>query len=157
MKIFDVAFFGHRYINNSIQVGNALEKHIRRLIDEKEYVNFRVGRNGDFDLLVSSILRGVKKNYRDNNCDHTLVLPYFTAEYNQNEEAYEKYYDYIEVSIMGTKVHPKAAIQIRNREMVDKSDLIICYFEQKKGGAYQTVRYAEKMGKPIINLFNEIE
>ena len=110
MKAFNVAFFGHRYIYNSIQIENALEKHIRRLIDEKEYIYFRVGRNGDFDQLVSSTLRRVKKNYREDNSEHTLILPYFTAEYNQNEDAYEKYYDRVEVSIMGTKVHPKAAI-----------------------------------------------
>lgn len=157
MKAFNVAFFGHRCIYNSVQIENVLEQHIRRLIDEKEYIYFRVGRNGEFDLLVSSILHSVKKKYRNDNIEHTLVLPYYTAEYIANEKAYEKYYDRIEHSIMATKVHPKAAIQVRNREMVDMSDLIICYFEQKKGGAYQTVKYAEKIGKPIINLFDEIE
>ena len=29
----------------------------------------------------------------------------------------------------------KSAIQIRNREMVDRADLIICYIEHEKGGA----------------------
>ena len=58
---------------------------------------------------------------------------------------------------MGMKVRPKAAIPARNKEMVNEADLIICYFTQKKGEAYQTVRYAEKMGKSIINLADELK
>ena len=42
--------------------------------------------------------------------------------------------------------------QIRNREMVDRADLVICYIEHKEGGAYKTVQYALMMGKTVINL-----
>ena len=46
----------------------------------------------------------------------------------------------------------KAAMQIRNREMVDRADLVLCCIERKSGGAYQTVLYAKKQNKQIINL-----
>ena len=36
--------------------------------------------------------------------------------------------------------------------MVDRDDLIICYIEHEKGGAWQTVQYAIKQGKTVINL-----
>ena len=55
MRIDSVAFFGHRYVDNIIKVENLLEEQIRRLIDENEYVDFLVGRNGDFDQCVSSM------------------------------------------------------------------------------------------------------
>ena len=42
--------------------------------------------------------------------------------------------------------------QIRNREMVDRADLVICYIQHKEGGAYKTVQYALMMGKTVINL-----
>ena len=46
--------------------------------------------------------------------------------------------------------------QIRNREMVDRADLVICYIEHKEGGAYKTVQYALLMGKTVINLTTKI-
>ncbi|MBQ7990354.1 MAG: hypothetical protein IJ251_04825 [Oscillospiraceae bacterium] len=51
--------------------------------------------------------------------------------------------------------HPKSAIQVRNRSIVDRSDLVICCIQHKSGGAYQTVQYAKKQGKNIINLADE--
>jgi len=45
-------------------------------------------------------------------------------------------------------------MNIRNREMVERADLIICYIEHNRGGAYQAIQYAEKRGKTIINLAN---
>ena len=43
-------------------------------------------------------------------------------------------------------------MQIRNREMVDRSDLVIFCVERSSGGAYQTMKYAVKQEKNIINL-----
>ena len=50
------------------------------------------------------------------------------------------------------KVEELPEEQIRNREMVDRADLVICYIEHKEGGAYKTVQYALMMGKTVINL-----
>jgi len=41
--------------------------------------------------------------------------------------------------------------------MVDRADLIICYIEHEKGGAWQTVDYAIKQGKLVINLADETD
>lgn len=38
MRIYCVAFFGHRYVDNFIKVENLLEEQIRKLIDKNEYV-----------------------------------------------------------------------------------------------------------------------
>lgn len=48
--------------------------------------------------------------------------------------------------------HYKAAFQIRNRSMVDRSGLVVFYVNRKSGGAYQTMAYAERTGVPLINL-----
>ena len=108
--------------------------------------------NGDFDQCASSSVFRVRRDYRDYNSSLVLVLPYPTAEYLNSEEYFEKYYSEIEISYAAAKAHPKAAIQIRNREMVDRASMIICYIEKKKGGAWQTVEYAIKQGKKIINI-----
>ena len=152
LEIFTVAFFGHRYIDNPLKVEELLEEQIRKLINEKEYVDFVVGRNGEFDQCVSSTVLRVRKNVRDDNSALVLVLPYVTAEYLNNEEYFHEYYTDIEISYSASMAHPKSAIQIRNREMVDRADLIICYIEENTGGAWRSVKYAIEQGKTVINL-----
>ena len=152
LEIFTVAFFGHRYIDNPLKVEELLEERIRKLINENEYVDFLVGRNGEFDQCVSSTALRVRKNVRNDNSALVLVLPYPTAEYLNNENYFYDYYTDVEISHAASVAHPKSAIQIRNREMVDRADLIICYVEHEKGGAWQTVQYAIKQGKTVINL-----
>lgn len=157
LEIYTVAFFGHRYIDNILKIEEQLEDHIRKLLTEHEYVDFLVGRNGDFDQCVSSSVLRVRKNFRDDNSSLILVLPYPTSEYINNEQYFEEYYSDIEISFEASKAHPKSAIQIRNREMVDRADLIICYIENKNGGAWQTVKYAMEKDKNIINLAEEMD
>ena len=118
MEIFTVAFFGHRYIDNPFRIEERLEEHIYRLLAEKEYVDFFVGRDGEFDQFASSAVLRVRKRYRDDNSSLILMLPYARAEYLNNEESYHNYYSEVEISYEASKAHPKAAIQIRNREMV---------------------------------------
>lgn len=152
LEIFTVAFFGHRYIDNPLKVEELLEEQIRKLINEKEYVDFVVGRNGEFDQCASSAVLHARKNVRDDNSALVLVLPYPTAEYLNNEEYFHDYYTDVEISYSASMAHPKSAIQIRNREMVDKADLVICYIEHNVGGAWQTIQYAIRQGKTVINL-----
>ena len=92
LDIYTVAFFGHRYIDNPLKVEALLEEQIRKLINEKEYVDFLVGRNGEFDQCASSTVLRVRKNVRDDNSALVLVLPYATSEYLNNEESFNEYY-----------------------------------------------------------------
>ena len=156
LDIYTVAFFGHRYMDNPFKVEELLEEQIKKLINEKEYVDFLVGRNGEFDQCASSTVLRVRKNVRDDNSALVLMLPYPTAEYLNNEEYFHDYYTDVEISYDASKAHPKSAIQIRNREMVDRADLIICYVKENEGGAYSTIKYAKRQGKSIINLAENI-
>ena len=156
LDIYTVAFFGHRYIDDMFKVEELLEEQIRKLINEKEYVDFLVGRNGDFDRCVSSTVLRVRKNVRDDNSALVLVLPYPTAEYLNNEVYFHDYYTDVDIAHAASKAHPKAAIQTRNREMVDRADLVICFVEKNFGGAYKTIEYAKKQNKTIINIADSI-
>ena len=155
LDIFTVAFFGHREIDNPFKIEERLEEQIHKLLSEHEYVDFLVGRDGEFDQFASSAVLRVRKQYRDDNSSLILVLPYARAEYLNNEESYHDYYSDVEISYAASVAHPKAAFQIRNREMVDRADLVLCCIEREKGGAWQTVQYAIKQGKTIINLAEE--
>ena len=157
MDIFTVAFFGHRYIDRFSQAESGVEKHVRELLNNYEYVDFLVGRDGEFDQIVSSTVKRMKNAVRDDNSSLIWVMPYPKAEYANNEDNFDDYYDEIEICDESSRAHFKSAIQIRNRYMVDRADLVICYIDHENGGAYQTVKYAEKQGKKIINIANESE
>ena len=152
LNTYTVSFFGHRYIENPLALQKILEKYIEKIIDGNEYVDFLVGRNGDFDIIASSAVRYVRKNHRDDNSSLVLVLPYNTAEYQNNKKYFEEYYNNIRISFSAELAHPKAAIQTRNFEMIAMSDLIVCYVTDNKCGAYKALRYALKSGKTVVNI-----
>lgn len=152
MYIYTVSFFGHRELSGAFEVERSLKKIIRELISTKEYVEFLIGRNGEFDMLASSVIRREISDNGYGNASHILVLPYRTAEYMDNTDSFKAYYDEVEICEKSADAHFRAAIQIRNRYMIDRSDMVVCYAERKSGGAYNALQYAEKNKKNVINL-----
>ena len=157
MNTFTVSFFGHRRIENALEIESRLEQLILTLLREHEYIEFLVGRDGEFDQIVSSTIRRCKREYRSDNCAHIWVLPYLTAELRDNEESFRDYYDEIEVCEAAAGCHYKNAHQTRNRAMVDRSDLAVFCIQHECGGAWQTMKYAKKQGVPCINLNDQME
>ena len=157
MNTFTVSFFGHRIIENALEIENRLEQLIRTLLREHEYIEFLVGRDGEFDQLVSSTIRRCKRECRGDNSSHIWVLPYVTAEFRDNEESFRDYYDEIEVCESAAGSHYKNAHQTRNRAMVDRSDLVVFCIQHESGGAWQTMKYAKKQGISCVNLNDPLE
>lgn len=153
-SVYTVCFFGHRQIDDFRLVEHKIEALINRLLNEHEYVEFFVGRDGEFDQLVTSAILRCRNRLDTANCSVTWVMPYLKADYVKNRESYDNYYDSVEVCEQSANAHPKAAIQIRNRAIVDRSDLCLFCVTHKSGGAYQTLRYAERTGADIINLLD---
>lgn len=154
LNTFSCAFFGHRDFCMNNKYEQRMEYILRGLLNNNEYVEFLVGRNGEFDRFAASCVRRAKKNFRDDNSALVLVLPYETAEFSKNEEYFEKYYDEIEIF---NASHYKSAMYERNCSMVDRADLVICFVKNGSGGAYKAMCYAEKAGKKIINIAIEKE
>ena len=157
MNIYTVSFFGHRQIEQAPEIESRLDRLLHDLITQKEYVEFLIGRDGDFDLLASSAIRRAIRRYGCGNTHFTLVLPYQRAEYRDNEQSYLDYYDEVEICAASAAAHPKAAIGLRNRDMIERSDLVVCCIQHDHGGAYQAARYAAKLGKRMLNLADHPE
>ena len=152
MQIYTVSFFGHRDFNKHFEYEEKIKQLILNLLSENEYVEFLVGKNGEFDIFVSSVIRHIKNEHGRDNCSLILVLPYVTAEYRDNEENYNNYYDEIEVCPESQTAHFKSAITIRNKSIINRSDLVVCCVERTDGGAYTAMRYAQKNKKDIMLL-----
>jgi len=148
VDIYRVAFIGHREINDIRFIEDKIEELAIDLLCRYEYVEFNLGRNGEFDISAASAIKRVQKKYGKENSSLTLILPYKS----KDECFFEEFYDEI-VYPIDRSVHFKEAITKRNKWMMDNSDLLICYVEQeRKGGALTALNYATKQGLKIINL-----
>ncbi len=145
MNIFRVAFIGHREITDIMPVENKLDELVCRLLSEHEFVEFYLGRNGDFDILAASTVKKVQKRLGKDNSSLILVLPY----HMKDEGYYSDYYDEIIIPINS---HPKSAITARNFWMVENVDLLVAYVMHKDGGAYKALKHAQKCHIPNLNI-----
>lgn len=152
---YTVSLFGHRIIEDYNTVESKLYELLRIVMQkENREIEFLVGRNGDFDLMAASVIRKLKKETGNDDVFLTLVLPYETAELRNNTESFENYYDSIEICETSADCNFKYAIVARNRDMIDRSDMVVVYVKNEFGGAYQALKYAEKNQKRIINLYH---
>lgn len=149
---YTVSFFGHRVISDFSSVEPKVERLISTLLTHHQHVDFLVGRNGDFDLMVTAAIKRWQTQTHSDAYSLIWILPYPTAELQARLPDFKTYYDDIEVCQAAAHAHPKQAFQIRNREMVERSDLVVFYVTHSHGGAYQTLCYARKQGKALVNL-----
>ncbi len=152
MEVYRVSFIGHRQVHEIRYVEDRIERLARDLLRQKEYVEFYVGRNGDFDVAVASAIKRMLRE--DGKCCASLIL---VLPYHAKDEAYYRdFYDEVCLPI-DPKTHFKAAITKRNEWLVDHADLLIAYVQALSGGAYKTLKYAEQRGVEIVNLANDFK
>ena len=147
MEIYRVSFIGHRELYDVRAIEDRLDMLIRDLLLKKEYVEFYIGRNGDFDIWAASAVKRAQKAIGSHNSSLILVLPYHA----KDEEYYEKYYDDM-LFPLDINTHFKAAITKRNEWMIDNSDMLIAYVAKETGGAYKTLQYAKKLCVKTVNI-----
>lgn len=144
-------FAGHREVYQSM-IDEKIEKTIEELLQTDNEFIFFTGGMGEFDSKCASAVRAAKRKFPNLKISLALVLPYMSNRLNTDKAYYEYYYDEIVIPSELCGVHYKAAIQRRNRWLVDRADYIIAYIYREFGGALETVKYARKQGKPVINL-----
>ena len=157
VHITTISFFGHRDIEDMILADRCVYTFVCDMMETHEYLEFLVGRDGLFDQIVSSAIIRAKKQKQAENCNHIWVMPYDISEYRKNQGNVEHYYDTIEICEASCRAFPKAAIQIRNRVMVDRSDICVFYVQHSYGGAWETMQYAQQAGKTVVNLAENMQ
>lgn len=148
---YRVSFIGHREVDDFRFVEDQVERVVAELIDTKEYVEFYVGRNGEFDIMVASVIKRTQRDRGTSNNSLILVIPYPIADM----EDMENYYDEVWYPDELYGVHYKAAITKRNEWFVKNSDLLVAYVEHNQGGAYECLKAAEKAKIKILRIDRE--
>lgn len=144
-------FAGHREVYQA-NISEMLDEAISKIINTDDSFRFLVGGMGEFDGMCSSAVRRAKRKYPNKEIRLEIVLPYLTHELNENKLYYETSFDDVVIPIELAGVHYKSAITKRNRWMVEQSDWLIAFVYRDFGGAYTTLRHAEKKCLQIINL-----
>ena len=146
-EFLTVTLLGHRDLCEHLSVERQLYSLLSDLINSGYCIDILIGRNGEFDVFCASVIKRIQRELGKENISETLVLPYKLKDL----EFYEKYYDGV-VILDTEKTYPKGRIELRNRFMIERSDLVICYVNREKGGACAALKYAKKLNKRIINL-----
>ena len=152
MNVFTVAFFGHKRIEKTEKLEKCLDEQILRLLAKKGRVKFLVGCDGEFDQLVSESVGRVRAKYQVGNSDLVMIVPNLAPNYMHRIDSLDHLYADVEISIAASMEHPKHKIHTRNREMIDRADLILCYLTRESPIAWKSVQYAISEGKMVINL-----
>ena len=140
LDTYRVSFICHREVDNFRFIEKQIEDIVKKLIETKEYVEFYVGRNGEFDIMVASVIKRAQRDYGCANSSLILVIPYSIA----NMDDMENYYDEVWYPNELYGVHFKSAITKRNEWFVNNSDLLVAYVERDYGGAYECFKKAQE-------------
>lgn len=116
---------------------------------------FYTGMAMGFDLIAAETVLLFRKLRPDAGVRLIGVVPFrqqslsFSAPWRERYNRVAALAD--EVVILGERYSP-GCYQRRNEYMVDRSDLVITWFDGAPGGTRSTLRYAERCGRRIVNL-----
>ena len=133
-----------------MDVEKPLREVLERLVEEHGVTVFYSGGMGEFDALFARTVRVLKRDY--SSLRLVLVMPYLTRRLNADKAYYETQYDEILIPAELDGVHPKKAIGLRNRWMVDHSDFVVAALHRNYGGAAKAIQYALEAGRNITYL-----
>lgn len=143
-----VCFCGHSKLYNSY---DSIKAKCFEIVQEqivKGADSFLVGDYGDFDSLAASICLGLKKVHP--YIEVNLVIPYYRPHIDDYiQKRYNRFDCVITPPLENTPYRYR--IIKANQYMVDQAETVIAYV-RSSGGAAQTMQYALKTKKNIINL-----
>jgi uncharacterized phage-like protein YoqJ len=144
--IYSCALSGHRQIDLEDFSKIQLEEEIEKLADRGCRV-FYCGMAMGFDMLAAEVVQS-HKNLSVIAClpckDQANMFP--VNERMRYKKILSNCIDIVTLS----DFYYKGCMFARDRYIVDKSDVLLCYLRKKSGGTYYTYKYAEELEKEII-------
>ncbi len=134
-------FLGHHDAPSSLY--DTLKKEIERLIFEG-VVNFTVGNNGSFDLMVQRILCEISKE--NSKIKISIVLSRINELAISGFQESTVFPEGLELAI------PKFAICKRNEWLLGNAQILISYVRHTTSNSYKWLKKAKNQGLKIINL-----
>ncbi len=147
------AFIGHRKVfakNIAARLFSAIKTEI-----DNGCLLFTMGTHGEFDSLALNACRQFRQNYSDLEIE-VVITSLNTIKKNNGFDTFS-YGDVKTVMYDIEDAYYKQQITLSNRQMIDTCDTLICYVDMSvyRSGAKTALRYAQKKGLKIVNLYSE--
>lgn len=142
-------FTGHRQLND---LDYALMDRVILNLVKNGCNRFFCGMAKGFDLAAAESLIEIKRDYP---AEIVACIPCERQSDGYTAADRARYYRILkncsEIIVLSDNYY-NGCMQVRDRFMVDNSDVVLCYLRKKSGGTYYTVNYASKLGKKIIEI-----
>ena len=145
-KKISCAFTGHRTLGEDFsleKLNSALKNAILEGV-EIFYCGMAVG----FDLFAAELVLEYKKQFK--NVKLISCVPCYNQEKSFSQKDKERYKEAIkkadEVIFLSDRYY-KGCMQVRNKYMAERADMLIAYCKKSTGGAAYTVKCFEKLRK----------
>lgn len=148
MDVYRVVFIGHRKIGEREHLAASVDGLIKGLLQSKDYVEFYIGGNDDFDIIATVSAKLIQNEMGTHNSRIVYIQPYHT----NDDDFFERVYDKV-LYLTDREWDPKTELTQRNCWLIDHADLLIAYVEDDRAGeAKKALQYAKRKGIKIINL-----
>ena len=138
---------GHRII--PAEQLDRIEVELRGLIQraiDAGYDAFLSGFADGTDLIFARLVLGFQDDYP---VQLEAAIPYAGRLKCNDPEFQTLLTKCIDVSVLNEQYNPSCFFE-RNRYMVDRANSVIAVYDgRRRGGTYQTIRYAEEVGKQV--------
>lgn len=144
------AFTGHRILDDSFSK-DFLKQNVENLLD-RGYRVFLVGMALGFDTECFHVLEKLRRKI---SLKIIACIPCSEQPDTFGKTQKDEYFRMLKESDEQILVSPSyynGCMQKRNRFMVDNSTVVVAFVRKNRGGAYSTVKYAEKQRKEIIKI-----
>ena len=147
-------FTGHRLIpSEEVQTLADRLDTLLVCLCEHGYRDFLCGAALGFDLLAAERVILLKRRYADVRLLLAIPCQNQTARWHPDDAArYEHVVYHADDTAVLSPHYYEGCMQVRNRFMVDRSSLCICYMTAFRGGTASTVRYAQMQKLPVVNV-----
>ncbi len=145
-----VSVTGHRVLRNDLDREKL--KNVLFTLSIGGYTTFLTGMAIGFDTLCFNLLEEIKKQI---DIKIVACIPCLDQakrfSFSQKRE-YERMLSVADEKIIISEEYTAWCMQKRNQFMVDNSSVLVSYLREEKGGTANTVNYAKKKNKKIINV-----
>jgi uncharacterized phage-like protein YoqJ len=152
------AFSGHRAIppSSGAAIRDLLARAIRYAYEQGCRTFYTGGAIG-FDTYAAKAVILFRVSHPDVRLVLMLPCANQTAKWTPMQRAA---YNYVlseaDESIVLSEEYERGCMERRNRALIDRADMLICYVCRQNGGSAQTKRFAAQKGIPIYNLYGAV-
>lgn len=144
-------FTGHRTYQG--EADEALREAVEALYDEGVRT-FRVGMAEGFDLAAGAAVVALSERHEDVVIEAIVPFPAFALRFGVHDKMlYDSVIASADVVLYADMVYHRAIFHRRNDMLVEGADVVVAWYDGRRGGTDYTIRRAHKLGCRIINLF----